>query len=112
MRKSIPGVRVVGALMTPTMGGKNRIGSEEVNRNRIIINHAMRSVNIFDAYLNFEQAVLDPESGALKPEYVPNSTIGGPGDHVHPNRAGYMAIANSIHFDVILPKTQTHPYKR
>jgi lysophospholipase L1-like esterase len=32
----------------------------------------------------------------MKAEFVPDSTIGGPGDKLHPNRAGYQAMADSI----------------
>ncbi len=34
-----------------------------------------------------------PKTGGLRPEFVPGSTIGGPGDGLHPNRAGYIAWA-------------------
>jgi len=39
-----------------------------------------------------DAVTLDPETDALKPEFVPNTTIGGPGDFLHPNRAGYAAM--------------------
>lgn len=107
LRKSIPRVRVVGATITPALGGKNSIGSEEIDKKRKVVNDAIRSGDIFDAWLDFEQAVIDPQSGTLKPEYIPNSTIGGPGDNVHPNRAGYMAIGGSIDLDAILPKARS-----
>ena len=35
-------------------------------------------------------------SGGLKPEFVPESTTGGPGDRLHPNHAGYLAMGMTI----------------
>jgi hypothetical protein len=48
-------------------------------------------------------ATLDPQSGTLRSEFQPSSSTGGPGDCLHPNRAGYQAMANSIDL------TQFHP---
>jgi lysophospholipase L1-like esterase len=48
---------------------------------------------------DFDAAALDPATGGLRPEFVPSSTIGGPGDRLHPNRAGYMAMADKIALD-------------
>jgi lysophospholipase L1-like esterase len=39
---------------------------------------------------------LSVRRGELKPEYQPNSTIGGPGDKLHPNRAGYAAMGSAV----------------
>ena len=33
--------------------------------------------------------------------YQPNSSVGGPGDKLHPNRAGYAAMANAIDLAMI-----------
>ena len=40
---------------------------------------------------------------ALRPEFVPESTTGGPGDKLHPNRAGYQAMGRAIDIGVLLP---------
>ena len=45
---------------------------------------------------DFEAATIDPATGSLKVEFQPNSNIGGPGDLLHPNRAGYQAMGNAI----------------
>lgn len=103
LRKAIPGVRVVGATITPSLGARGNAGTEEVNQKRKAVNAAIRSGGIFDGYLDFEQAVKAPLSDSLKPEFVPGSTIGGPGDKLHPNRAGYLAMAGAIDFAAILP---------
>jgi len=40
----------------------------------------------------------------LKAEFVPESTTGGPGDKLHPNRAGYVAMGNAIDLDMVTGK--------
>ena len=40
---------------------------------------------------------------ALRPEMVPESTTGGKGDGLHPNRAGYLAMGTAIDLGVLLP---------
>ena len=42
-----------------------------------------------------------PRTGGLRPEFQPNSSIGGPGDGLHPNRAGYLAMAHAVDLDMI-----------
>jgi lysophospholipase L1-like esterase len=103
LRKAIPGVRVLGATITPSLGAKGNSGTEAVDQKRKAVNQAIRAGGLFDDYFDFERAVLDPQSGGLKAEFVPNSTIGGAGDKLHPNRAGYMAIARTIRLDTVLP---------
>ena len=44
------------------------------------------------ASIDFDAATLDPATGGLRPEMVPDSTTGGAGDKLHPNRAGYLAM--------------------
>jgi hypothetical protein len=51
--------------------------------------------------IDFDAVTLDPKTGELKTEYQPNSSTGGPGDKLHPNRAGYMAMGLSVDPKVI-----------
>ena len=32
----------------------------------------------------------------MRAEFVPESTTGGPGDKLHPNRTGYLAMGSAI----------------
>jgi lysophospholipase L1-like esterase len=107
LRKAIPGVRIVGATITPALGAKGNSGTEDVNQRRKAINETIRSGGLFDGYSDFERAVKDLQSDTLRPEFVPSSTIGGPGDKLHPNRAGYLAMASAIDFNLILPSFNT-----
>lgn len=43
----------------------------------------------------------DGATGEILAMYQPNSSIGGPGDKLHPNRAGYAAMANAIDLNMI-----------
>jgi lysophospholipase L1-like esterase len=46
--------------------------------------------------VDFDKVTLDPKTGELKPEFQPNSSIGGPGDKGHPNRLGYQAMGDAF----------------
>ena len=57
--------------------------------------------------LDFDRAVLDPATGRLRPEMAHNTTVGGEGDGIHPNRLGYLAMGMSV--DLALFKTLAAP---
>ena len=59
--------------------------------------HASTGVADFDA------ATRDDQTGGLRAAFVPNSTIGGPGDRLHPNRAGYLAMGQAVDLAVLAP---------
>ena len=52
---------------------------------------------------DFDAATVDAKTGGLREEFVPNSTVGGPGDHLHPNRAGYQAMGNAVDLKLFAP---------
>ena len=54
----------------------------------------------------FDRAILDPSTGGMRAEFVPESTTGGPGDKLHPNRAGYLAMGLAIDLDMLIPKVK------
>jgi lysophospholipase L1-like esterase len=56
---------------------------------------------LFDGVIDFDKATLDPATGEVKVEFQPNSSTGGPGDKLHPNRAGYAAMANAIDLGMV-----------
>jgi lysophospholipase L1-like esterase len=37
----------------------------------------------------------------MRDEFVPESTTGGPGDRLHPNRTGYLAMGRAIDLGVL-----------
>ena len=71
---------------------------------RKALNEFIRTSGVFDGVVDFDKATLDSATGELKPEFVPESTTGGPGDKLHPNRAGYLAMGNSIDLDTVMGK--------
>ncbi len=86
------------SLPTPT-----RHGTDEVDQKRRSQNNFIRSSGIFDAVIDFDAVTLDPTTGEIRAEYLPGSTAGGAGDKLHPNRAGYMAMGNTVDLGLLLP---------
>ncbi len=98
LRAKIKGVKVIGATLTPVAGTQAAgHGSPDQDAKRRALNDFIRnSGGVFDGYVDFEKATIDRTTGGLRPEFVPSSTIGGPGDKLHPNRAGYMAMGDAV----------------
>jgi lysophospholipase L1-like esterase len=96
-------VRAIGATVVSALGATNAAhGSAEEDRKRRELNDWIRTSGTFDAVLDFDAATVDPATGGLRGEFVPDSTAGGPGDKLHPNRAGYLAMANAIDLKLLL----------
>jgi len=89
-------IRVIGATITSSLNSTPTQGSPEADAKRKAVNEFIRTGGVFDGVADFDAATLDTASGALKPLFQPSSSIGGPGDRLHPNRAGYQAMAQSI----------------
>jgi lysophospholipase L1-like esterase len=103
LRKAIPGVRIIGATVVSAVGNTGGThGSELEESKRKALNEFIRGGGLFDGVADFDKATLDPQSGQMRPEFVPDSTIGGPGDKLHPNRAGYLAMAGAIDLKLLL----------
>lgn len=90
------GLRVVGATLTSALGFNGGHGTPEVDQNRKAVNAWLRAPGNFDAVADFDAATRDPTTGELLPPFVFNSTVGGPGDKLHPNRVGLMAMASVV----------------
>ena len=109
------GLRVIGATLTPnerpdkdfstsplgTVYGP-LYGSAQTNTYRKQLNDFIRTSKIFDGVVDFEAVTIDPATGSLKAEYVPDSN-GGPGDYLHPNRGGYQIMGESIDPAMLVP---------
>ena len=78
-RSRIPGVRVIGATVVSAFGATGSHGSPEEDVKRKSLNEFIRTSGLFDGVADFDKATLDPETGSLRPEFIPDSTIGGPG---------------------------------
>jgi hypothetical protein len=105
IRAKRPDVRVLGATVLTALGSSSAAhGFIEQDQKRQELNEFIRKGGLFDGVVDFDQVALDPHSGGLKPEFVPESTTGGPGDKLHPNRAGYLAMGMAIDLDLLKPK--------
>lgn len=96
LRASIQGIRVVGTTITSEVGAAGNGGTAQAAAERIMLNDFVKSSGLFDTVVDFYAVTTDPQTGALKAQYVPNTSIGGAGDHVHPNRAGYLAMGTAV----------------
>ncbi|MCM3881744.1 MAG: GDSL-type esterase/lipase family protein [Vicinamibacterales bacterium] len=96
-------IKIAGATITPALGNTGAAGTPEADDRRKAVNAFIRTGGVFDAVADFDAATIDPATGSLKPEFQPNSSVGGPGDFLHPNRAGYQAMGNSIDIKLFSP---------
>jgi lysophospholipase L1-like esterase len=82
------GVRVIGATLQPHEGAG--FYSHAGNRLREALNQWIRWSGAFDDVADFDRVLQDPRRPRrLRPAY-------DSGDHLHPNSAGYRAIAESV----------------
>jgi len=84
----VQGVRAIGATLTPFEGQAYYTASRENVRKRF--NDWMRSSRAYDAVLDFDQLLRDP----VRPTRL--RTTYDSGDHLHPNNAGYQAMAQAV----------------
>lgn len=98
------GIKVVGATLTSALNSTPTHGRPEVEKSRQALNQFIRSSGVFDAVADFDAVTYDRKTGEILPEYQPNSTVGGPGDKLHPNRAGYAAMGSAVDFGALAPK--------
>lgn len=97
IRARLPNVKLIGATLTPALGSTNAAhGTPEQDEKRKALNTFIRSSGVFDAVIDFESVTADLATGQLNPEFVHNTTTGGEGDKLHPNRLGYIAMGMAI----------------
>jgi lysophospholipase L1-like esterase len=103
VRSKAPGVRVIGATVVSALGSTNAAhGSDAEDEKRRKLNDWIRTSGAFDGVVDFDAATRDPQTGGLRPEFVPESTAGGAGDKLHPNRAGYLAMAMAVDLAIVV----------
>ena len=67
------------------------------------MNDFIRGSGVFDGVIDFDKTIANPDTGEMQPEFVPDSTTGGPGDKLHPNRLGYLAMGQAIDLTLFGP---------
>ena len=106
MRSGAPAVRMIGATLTPARGSPD-FGARDEDRKAL--NAFIRTSGLFDAVIDFDGVTAIPRSGALKREYaVPTNGVSTE-DGLHPNRAGYLAMARTIDLDALMREIATEP---
>lgn len=107
IRARQPKIRLIGATVTSALGSTSAAhGFVEQDAKRKSLNEFIRHSGVFDAVLDFDKAILDPQTGGMRAEFIPDNTVGGPGDKLHPNRLGYLAMGMSIDLDSLLQKQE------
>ena len=93
--------RSPGATIVPSLGSATAHGTPAADAERQAINAFIRAPGSFDGVFDFDAATRDPLTGGLRAAFQPNSTTGGPGDRLHPNRAGYLAMGQAVDLDAL-----------
>jgi len=96
-RMRAQGLRVIGATV-PSALGSIRLGhgSDRQDNRRRAFNAEVRKGVLFDDFVDLDLALTDPLTGKLHTAFNGDSTLGEPGDGVHPNRAGHAVMARFI----------------
>jgi lysophospholipase L1-like esterase len=96
-RAHMHGIKVIGATLTPFAGAAYY--SDEGEAIRAALNEWIRNGKAYDAVIDFDAATRDPENPKqIRPAYNIR-------DHLHPNDAGYKAMADAIDLSIFtLPK--------
>ncbi|NKJ44122.1 SGNH/GDSL hydrolase family protein [Novosphingobium sp. SG720] len=88
MRAHARGIKVIGGTILPYKGAVYFTPEGEAMRQAV--NAFIRTGGLFDGVIDFEKAAADPTDPArIDPRLEP-------GDHLHPNDAGYAALAGTI----------------
>ena len=86
------GLKVIGCTLTPYEGAAYYSeGGEQI---RMAVNQWIRASGAFDAVVDFDAVVRDPEHPKqFRPGF-------NKGDHLHPNDSGYQAMADAIDLSI------------
>ncbi len=88
------GVRILGATLTPASLPPQR---ESI---RVSVNQWIKTSRAFDGVIDFDAALRDPGQPAQLRRALDS------GDHIHPNDAGYTAMADAVALQVIADSTR------
>ena len=88
-------LKIFGGTLTPFRGAYYYSAAGEAKREAV--NHWIRASGTFDGVIDFDKVVRDPaDSLRLLPAY-------DSGDHLHPDDAGYQAMADAINLALFRP---------
>lgn len=96
-RAHLHGIRVMGATLTPFAGALYY--SEGGEAIRQAVNQWIRTSKAYDAVIDFDMATRDPENARqIRSAYNIR-------DHLHPNDAGYKAMADAFNLSIFTSKS-------
>lgn len=93
---------IIQATITSGVGSTRANGASRVQSERQKINTFIRTAGIFDSVADFDAVTVDRVNGSLLPQFLVNSTDGTI-DHLHSNRAGYLAMSATVDINVLAP---------
>jgi lysophospholipase L1-like esterase len=88
------GLKIIGATLTPFKGAGYESHDGELKR--AAVNHWILTSGAFDGVIDFAKVVADPADPLMMARQYDS------GDHLHPNDAGYQAMANAIPLGMLL----------
>jgi lysophospholipase L1-like esterase len=95
------GLKIFGATLLPYQGAGYFTAAGETIREQV--NEWIRTSRAFDGVIDFDAVMSDPANPLrLNPMY-------DFGDHLHPNDAGYQAMADAINLPMLFPAGLTPP---
>ena len=98
LRAHAHGLRIYGATITPYVGSTYYHPGPMSEADRQQVNRWIRARGHFDAVIDFDAVVRDPEHpDRLLPAY-------DCGDHLHPSPAGYKAMGDAIPLELFAPR--------
>jgi lysophospholipase L1-like esterase len=96
------GLKVIGATLTPFEGSAPLAAyTSDTEGKRQALNAWIRTGKAYDAVIDFDAAVRDPNHPTQLIEQYQS------GDHLHPNDAGYQLMGNAISLDLFKPGART-----
>ncbi len=104
------GVKVYAGTLTSALGVSGgpfptADNGPVVDAGRQVLNSFIRHSGIFDGVEEFDLATLDPATGNMKAEFLPNSQFTQlPWDYLHPNHAGYNAMGLAVDISPFRPR--------
>jgi lysophospholipase L1-like esterase len=96
IREVRPSMKVIGGTVTPSLGSEGPYGSPAVDSERRRLNGLIRKADCFDWVIDFEHAVIDPDTGGFQKGLALGDISPEPGDRFHPSRAGHLAMGTCV----------------